>query len=252
MIISILRRSDVRIFIICTVTGGLLQVVAKRYVKNHPRFSHDEPLKVDPKNDLPVSTSPTVPTGGALVEISIGIFNVALDVAVKFLASKGLIAGVTLGTGIVGISKISSDALSTYIRDALPSTLPHLERDNFILLDGEKIYIDQCDNTLRYLFKVLQDDGIPYEERKQITERLLTQMLDLRTTKGKVNFIICILLIISVLYTQDTPNFVMLLQNLVQAIKEGRISRSVARVIIRRMRKAGYPIDPELIEAAYS
>ena len=34
-------RNDVKIVIICTVTGGILQVISKRYLKSHPEFLKD-------------------------------------------------------------------------------------------------------------------------------------------------------------------------------------------------------------------
>ena len=37
-------RNNVKIFIICTVTGGILQVISKLYLKSHPKFLKDEPV----------------------------------------------------------------------------------------------------------------------------------------------------------------------------------------------------------------
>ena len=37
-------RNDVRILIICTVTGGILQVLSKQYLKSHPEFLKDAPV----------------------------------------------------------------------------------------------------------------------------------------------------------------------------------------------------------------
>lgn len=39
-----IRQKDVKIVIICTVVGGIAQVVAKRYLKNHPEFLKNEPV----------------------------------------------------------------------------------------------------------------------------------------------------------------------------------------------------------------
>ena len=36
-------RSDVRIIIFGTIMGGVLQILSKRYLKNHPEFLKDSP-----------------------------------------------------------------------------------------------------------------------------------------------------------------------------------------------------------------
>jgi hypothetical protein len=68
-------------------------------------------------------------------------------VIINFLAKKGLLAGILTGGGVV-ISKIPATAISTYLRDAFPQNLPDLEKKKFILVGGEKIYLDQCDQNL--------------------------------------------------------------------------------------------------------
>ena len=40
-----LCRNDIKIVIICTITGGLLQVLAKKYLKSHPEFLERETKK---------------------------------------------------------------------------------------------------------------------------------------------------------------------------------------------------------------
>lgn len=37
-------------------------------------------------------------------------------------------------------------------------------------------------------------------------------------------------------------------RNLIKAIKEGKISKVVGRGIIRKLRKKGLPVDPQLLE----
>lgn len=36
-----LCRNDVKIFVIWTVTGGILQVISKQYLKSHPELLED-------------------------------------------------------------------------------------------------------------------------------------------------------------------------------------------------------------------
>jgi hypothetical protein len=43
-----------------------------------------------------------------------------------------------------------------------------------------------------------------------------------------------------------------LVKNLIKAIKEGRISKAIGRAIVRRLKKKGIAIDPELLEVVSS
>jgi len=179
-------RNDVKIVIICTVTGGILQVLSKQYLKSHPEFLKDAPV-TKKKYRLPRFLSPR---GGAFIEISGISIKVVAQVVVNFLAKKGLLAGLAT-SGAVVISKIPATAISTYLRDAFPQNLPDLEKKKFILVGGEKIYLDQCDQNLKYLFQILEDETIPFEEKEKVASSILTKYLNLKTMTGRVTFVLC-------------------------------------------------------------
>ena len=126
-----------KIVIICTVTGGILQVLSKQYLKSHPEFLKDTP--VTKKKYRPLRFLPQ--RGGALIEVSGISIKIVAQIVVNFLAKNGLRAGLATG-GAVVISKIPTTAVSTYLRDAFPQNLPDLEKKKFILVGGEKIYLD--------------------------------------------------------------------------------------------------------------
>jgi hypothetical protein len=192
-----------------------------------------------------------LPHGGAMVELSGISITVIAKVAIKFLAENGLLAG--LFTGIcIALSKISTSVLDTYLRDPFAQNLPELERQKFILVDGEKLYLDQCDQNIQYLFMVLKDPTLPFEEKEKITRSILTKYLNLKTADGRVNFVLCIVFILYIFSTQSTSSYYVILKILIKAIKEGRILKVVGRAIIRKLKKRGLPIDPELLEVINS
>ena len=236
-------RNDVKIFIICTVTGGILQVLSKQYLKSHPEFLKDGPVT---KKKYKHS-----PRGGAIIEVSGISIKIVGKVIINFLAKKGLLAGILTGGGVV-ISKIPATAISTYLRDSFPQNLPHLEKKKFILVGGEKIYLDQCDQNLEYLFKILEDETIPFEEKEKVARSILTKYLDLKTMNGRIAFVLCIVFVLYILSIQNPSSFYILLKNLIKAIKEGRISKAIGRSIVRRLKKKGINIDPELLEVVSS
>lgn len=234
-----LCRKDVKIFIIFTATGKILQELSRRYIEKNPEFFNDSPE--------PTSTEQP-PRGGGVDKVIAG--KVIVKAILKFLAEHGLTAGAVSASGVV-LSKIPLTAISTYINHALPQNLAHLEKKKYsIIVDGKEILLDQCDPDLIYLFKVLEDDKIPFKEKQKIANSVLREYLNLNTVAGRRNFVICIVCVLSLLAVSNMSAYYIMMQNLIKALKSGKISKAMARVIIRRLRKKGIIIDPGLISAA--
>lgn len=242
-----LCRKDVKIFVFCTITGGVMQVIANEYLKRHPEFLKDAPV-TKKKYKQPKVLSPR---GGALVEVSGISIKIMANSLITFIAKKGLLAGLITGGGVI-ISSIPLTAISTYLQDSFPQNLPHLEKKKFILVDGEKIYFDQCEQGLVYLFKMLADENFPYEAKEQLARSILTKYLNRETMSGLKSFALCIIVLLYLLSIQNQSGYYIMLQNLIRAIKEGRMSKPIGRLIVRRLRKKGVLIDPELIDIVSS
>jgi hypothetical protein len=254
---NLLRRRDTKIIVITTVSGGVLQIICRRYIKNNPEFleEENENLKetepgIKNKNRNPKFRG-SFPRGGAVVALPGVSIKVVATFVVKFLAENGLLAGLVTGSG-VALSRIPTSAISTYLREALPQNLPELERKKLILVNGEKIYLDLCDQNIEYLFAVLKDPAMPYEEKEKLARSILTKYLNLKTVNGRVNFVLCIVFVLYIFSTQDMSSYYIILRNLIKAIKEGRVPKIVGRAIIRKLKRRGLLIDPELLEVAYS
>lgn len=93
---------------------------------------------------------------------------------------------------------------------------------------------------------------IPFEEKKKIAREVLIKYLDLTTPSGRCNFLLCIVFITYTLYNTQTASFHIMMKSLIEAIREGKITKAMARFIIRKLRKKGIPVDPELAELAGS
>ena len=242
-----LCRNDVKIVIICTLTGGILQVLSKQYLKSNPEFLKD--ICVTKGKDRPLRFR--FPRGGALIEISGVSVKIVVNAILNILAQRGLLLGVA-SSGLVVINKIPITAISTCLRDALPQNLTDLEKKKFILVSGKKICLDQCDQNLKYLFDILEDKTIPFEERKEIAYSVLTKYLNLKTPVGRRNLVLCLVFIIYVLYTNCHSSYYLMMKSLIKAIREGKITKAMARLIVRKLRKKGVNIDPELAEIVAS
>ena len=225
-------RSDVRIIIFGTATGAILQVLSKRYLKNHPEF-----LKKLPESDKKI---PSVPRGGELLT---GSF--LAQAILSFLAEHGLTAGLISSVSVI-ISRVPVRSIIIYLSDAFPQNLPQLNKKKFIMFNGEKRYLDVCDQNMEYLLNVLESESIPFEERQKIARLALTKYLDLTTLSGRINFVLCVAIIFSTLFTKDFSSFHILMNNLIEAIKQGKISKQIARLIVRKLRRDGLPISSEL------
>lgn len=242
-----LSRNDIKVLVIATLTGGILQVLAKQYLKNHPEFLMDAPVtqKKDRRSVRFLS-----PRGG---DIQISAITIQISkIVVNYIAKKGFLTSLVATSGAIVIRKIPATAISTYLRDAFPQNLPHLEKTKFILIDGDTIYLDQCDENLEHLFTVLEDVNIPFEERKEIAMSALTKYLNIKTPAGRRNFVLCIIFIIYICFNTHRSSYVIMMKALIKAVREGRIGKPMARLIIRKLRRKGVPIDPELAELVAS
>ena len=132
--------------------------------------------------------------------------------------------------------------------------MSHLDKKKFVLVKSKvkDISLDQCDQNLKYLFDILEDETVPFEERKKIAYSILTKYLNIKTPFGRRNFALCIAFIIYILFTNPRSSFYIIMKSLIKAIREGNITKPMARFIVRKLRKKGVPIDLELVELVSS
>lgn len=125
--------------------GGILQIVSYKYLKrNYPELLTD---KTNDKTDSVRS--------GALVEVTVTGIQLML-----IIAKKGAWIGFTFAALRVGSDKIPRTSLSKvgeYLHNGLPLAHSNYEinyNKKFIIIDDEKVWLDQCDQSIEYLFKV--------------------------------------------------------------------------------------------------
>ena len=192
-----------------------------------------------------------IPYGGINLGLlgNLGFVNVVVRVGVNFFANQGFLAGIITGGSIVVI-KFPMNGVAKLISNSLPQN--HFKYKRFILVDGKKIYLDRCDQNLQYLIKVLQDENIPFQEKEQVAKSVLKTHLNLKTTKGRTNFVLCMVILLSFFSISNPSAFYIMIKNLIASIKAGKISKAIGRLIVRRLKKKGIPIDPDLIDVVSS
>ena len=230
-----LSRNDVKILIVCTAAGGILQILSKNYIKKNPEIF----------NALPESKE-VIPRGGVTEKVIVA--KLIAKTILSFLADHGLTTGLLSGAFVV-VGQIPFTAIGTYIDNSLPQNLPHLNRKKFsIVVDGQELILDQCDQSLKYLFKILEDDQIPLQEKRKVARSVINKYLNLTTVTGQCNFVICIVSILYILSNNNYSSFYIMMQNLIAAIRSGKISKAMGRLIVRRLKKKNVLIDPELLD----
>ena len=233
-------RNDLVILTIGTLLGWLLQIISNNYIENNPELLDD--LSKDKVKDI----VPNVPRGGDFVIGGISLFKAALP----FLAEHGFTAGIM--SSILGIlwGKVPVKAINTTLRNSVP--INRVESSHYsIPPDNEtmsKECLTECNKDLKYLYSVLKNENILFEERDKRAHLIFTKYLDLKTTNGRMNFVVCIVFMFSILFFSTHSSFYIAMKAFIEAIRAGKITKPIARVIVRKLRKRGIPVDPELTD----
>ena len=74
---------------------------------------------------------------------------------------------------------------------------------------------------------------------------IIGKYINFNTYDGRVNLILCLLSLVSINFS----DYVILLQELIRAIKAGKIKKITARLIVRKLKKRKIPISPKLLDA---
>ena len=233
-------RRDVKTIIIGTAVGGILQILAQQYIKNNPELFQEL------QKQLPKSKKRTprwfIPRGGEFISTM-----TLLQLIIAYIGDYGVKTGLFCSLAVL-LAGTPKDEIALAIRNAMVQ-IPH---ETFVLVDGEKIYLDECDKPLEYLFSILDDESIPFEERRKAAHSILTKRLSINTQSGRRNLALCLTFIIYILFKNKTSSFYIIMKGLIEAVREGKITKQVARIIVRRLKKKGVPVDPELIELVAS
>jgi hypothetical protein len=252
------NNKDLRVFLIHVLIGTLLQILARRclkYMKDHPELfeeTNKNRKKAKPRNRNKNKNPLVVPRGGAFV-VPPKVFAF-----LKFLADSGFLVGIAGSAAAYVIKQIPLNAVSTYVvnsvRGSLPSTHGSLNKSVTTLDDVGKITLYECERIpdLEYLFDILRDLIIPFEEKERFTRLIFGRYFNLSTEEGRKAFVLCLLAILLTLSIYNHASYHILLKMLLEAIREGKIPNKLVRVIIRNFQRKGLRPGPELIEIAYS
>lgn len=89
---------------------------------------------------------------------------------------------------------------------------------------------------------------LPFQEKEKTARSVMIKYLTIKTPAEHINFVICLTLMLILLSNTNYSSFYIVIKSIIKAIKEGKILKRVARLIIRRLKGKNINIDTELLE----
>lgn len=249
-----ITKKEIKYILIGTAVGFLLQFACAQYLKKHPELLNSNKFnEYDPANPYSPKPEKIDPfskiwiirrfRGGALDGLS-------LVTIINFINEAGPVIG-ALGGFISFLGVIPKANLVSLLYKNTPQNLPV---KSLISLEDTKSATESiawlCDQNANILFTVLNDESIPFEEKKRTTYGILTQHIDLKTNSARVKFVLCIVAIILALSIANPGGYMILINQLYEAVKAGKISKVVFRAIVRKLRGKAVIVDPDLIDVS--
>jgi hypothetical protein len=103
-----------------------------------------------------------------------------------------------------------------------------------------------CSISEEFLVSVLTSNLSENVKRKEIDNFLLK--FNLTTHNDRISFIVCIVgLAMFLLNGGYMDSFLLLIHQLLEAVRSGRLARVLARLFLRILRRRGAPVDPDII-----
>lgn len=250
----ILCRRETRVFLICTLTGTILQLACRRYIKNHPEFFEEPEIIIKVKNPSGETESITNEVVNEitkerrllrLLKRLRGGFATKLLIKklIKLAAAKGVELSAYVGLGLV-VAITPQKAITRIIENSLPHS--HLDLKTYSTVDGIDFGLETCDDSFKYLKELLMDNQLPFEEKRKRIEYAFGRM-ELDEFKGNL-FISCMMSMLILLLGGNPAAYRLVIESLLEYIKTGRISKAVARMIVKRLKRKGQYVDPELLD----
>ena len=249
-------QSDTKIFAASVLLGAIIQFLCRLYIKKHPelfeqleqekkrRKKQKERNKIN-KNRKKRPYISRIPRGGDL-----GTSLYTLAMLVQWLSSNGVFLTPVAISLCMKAANVSKYALTKYIREASVQNLTHLEKKNFASITIDNNDMDHCPENLLYLFNVISDPSVPYEQKHEVAAKTLVRFLNIKnlTNAERIKLLLCIVsLLIQLANLNNWGSYRIILENLIEALKNGTISKPLLRLIIARLRRKGLPVDPELL-----
>lgn len=242
-------RRYISYILISFVIGYLLQMTSGVLIKRYEKWEALKKNKTEEllltnvsKKDRPILRKIKNLRGGDLVSL-FGLLRNIKDYSY-------LITG---ATALIGF--IKSGPRQSVFDFFEESSHANLYRSYFLkpqdaIIVGESLTLD-CNKDFQYLFNILVNLDIPYEQKKEILASFKDEFFVLDTHTKRLYFILCLISMLvglNVLNVLNVSSYYLLLAELLDAVRKKKISKVVLRAIIRKLLKLRLIIYPTLLE----
>jgi len=207
--ILIFTRNDLKIILIGTAIGAIVQYFCWKYVKDHPEILEQlDGENSEKKEPIEKPTKRPFLFGGRegeFVTVTVTGVQIVFNFGklVVLLKEYGTMIFLGTATGIVTVKKIPTTAVSSIVRfsrkrlsDGSPFSHTDWEKGHRIEINP----LGECSYDFKYLVIILSDKEIPYYDRQKKALIILKQQLNSGTTESLVRFLACVVSIL-VLFT---------------------------------------------------
>lgn len=87
-----------------------------------------------------------------------------------------------------------------------------------MFIENEELSLILCDSDLQYILDTLQNEKILFEKREKIAHSVLTKFLDLSTNLKRIQFLLCKIILLFILYTAAHSSSDILVKNMFEAL----------------------------------
>lgn len=239
--------------------GLIVQLLCIRYIKTHPELFNQSTDRKTDKTDVtkitkekklnPADKKPSNRIIRVLRNLNFrgGAFP-AVPVLIKFLSESGL----TLGIVSIALGYLGNRDFLYILYSSSPQNLPVKSLISSGSPQSVMVRVKElewiCDDSLMFLFKTLREKSIPFEERKKAAEKILFQHVNLTTDPERVKFVLCMIAMLLALYILNYASFLILINQLFEAVRAGKIPKIVYRAILRKLRGKSIIMDPDIID----
>lgn len=163
-----------KIVLVGLISGGLIQILSSKYIKSYSKSEIQKKLKKRKFRRF-----------------------------IKFLSKRGVLVGYIISSSVL-ITTIPLNVIRAYLVNAVPQNLVSYSNKPFIIVKGRKLYLNQSDQNLVFVYQVLISRDVSLKEKKQFATLILKKYFNTQTYSGKINIIVCIVLLLHIVTIQGS------------------------------------------------
>lgn len=170
-------------------------------------------------------------------------------IVLKFPFSIHLTTGAV--TLIQAVAKNDPDLVASLLHGASPSSIFENHRFAGKMTKELEHTIKNpiiCKKEIDFLRDMLKSPHISDKRIEDEINRVMSRNKYVFSKTSYIQFVVCITLLLISIHTYNINSFLGLIDAIRQAVRSGRMTRSVARFILRQLRQEGVPVPDDIVD----